>query len=144
MDYNSFHLFVHTFALKLKGANYKSHWNNLAHCEQWNMISILTKCPMEKCLILFHFNYLGFLYSQNWEIFKAIELFQCFWWKTYDVRFECVLWKMSDFVSFPLLGFTFFMKLRKFNFKSHWICPIKQCLIWFKFCCLSSILVRSW
>ena len=28
--------------------------------------------------------------------------------------------KMSDFVSFPLLGFTSVMKLRNFDFESHW------------------------
>ena len=28
--------------------------------------------------------------------------------------------KMSDFVSFPLLGFTLVIKLRKFDFESHW------------------------
>ena len=28
--------------------------------------------------------------------------------------------KMSDFVSFPLFGFTLVIKLRKFNFERHW------------------------
>ena len=28
--------------------------------------------------------------------------------------------KMSDFVSFPLLGFTLVIKLRNFDFESHW------------------------
>ena len=28
--------------------------------------------------------------------------------------------KMSDFVSFPLFGLTFFIRLRKFGFESHW------------------------
>ena len=28
--------------------------------------------------------------------------------------------KMSDFVSFPLFGFTLFIKLRNFDFESHW------------------------
>ena len=28
--------------------------------------------------------------------------------------------KMSDFISFPLFEFTLFVKLRNFNFKSHW------------------------
>ena len=27
---------------------------------------------------------------------------------------------MSDFVSFPLLGFTLVIKLRNFDFESHW------------------------
>ena len=28
--------------------------------------------------------------------------------------------KMSDFVSFPLFGFTLVVKLRNFDFESHW------------------------
>ena len=28
--------------------------------------------------------------------------------------------KMSDFVSFPLFGFTLVIKLRNFDFESHW------------------------
>ena len=35
-----------------------------------------------------------------------------------DVRFEHVHGKMSDFVSFPLFGFTLVIKLRNFNFES--------------------------
>ena len=36
-----------------------------------------------------------------------------------DVRFEYVLWKMCDFVLFPLFGFTLVTKLRNFDFESH-------------------------
>ena len=46
--------------------------------------------------------------------------------KKNDVRFEYVLIlfpmkheKMSDFVSFPLLGFILVIKLRNFDFESH-------------------------
>ena len=34
-------MFVFTFAMKLKDANYKSHWNILVFCGQWKMISDL-------------------------------------------------------------------------------------------------------
>ena len=37
-----------------------------------------------------------------------------------DVRFEYVPWKMPDFVSFLLPGFTLVIKLRNFDFGSHW------------------------
>ena len=36
-----------------------------------------------------------------------------------DFKLEYVLWKMHDFVSFPLFGFTLVIKLRNFDFKSH-------------------------
>ena len=36
-----------------------------------------------------------------------------------DVRFEYVLCKMSDFVSFPLSEFTLVTKLRNYDFESH-------------------------
>ena len=66
--------------------------------------------------------------------------------------------KMSDFVSFPLFRFTLVIKLRNFDFKGHqniqyflikkwcqiWLCPVKQCLIWFKLCCLSKKLEITW
>ena len=37
-----------------------------------------------------------------------------------DVRFEYVPWKMPDFVSFLLPGLTLVIKLRNFDFGSHW------------------------
>ena len=36
------------------------------------------------------------------------------------VRFEYVRGKMSDFLSFPLFGFTSVTKMRNFDFKGHW------------------------
>ena len=55
--------------------------------------------------------------------------------------------KMSDFVSFSLFGFFLVIKLKKFDFKGikipQILCPVKQCLIWFKLCCLSQILATS-
>ena len=73
--------------------------------------------------------------------------------------------KMLHLVSLPLFGFILIIKLRNFNFKSHWhtskvfwsktstsdlnmschwICPAKQYLIWFKLHCLNRILAISW
>ena len=37
-----------------------------------------------------------------------------------NVRFEYVPWKTYDFVSFSLFEFTLVIKLRNFDFKSHW------------------------
>ena len=73
---------------------------------------------------------------------------------------EYVPWKNVCFVSFPLLGFTAFIKLRNFNSETHeniliflvkndvrfehWTCTIKHCLIWFKIHCSSSIFEIIW
>ena len=37
-----------------------------------------------------------------------------------EVIFECVPWKMSGFISFLLLGSTLVIKLRSFDFETHW------------------------
>ena len=53
----------------------------------------------------------------EFSILKIIEILQYFLMKKrYGVRFEYVPWKMSDFVSFPLFGFTSVIKLRNFDF----------------------------
>ena len=36
-----------------------------------------------------------------------------------DVRFKYLQWKMYDFVSFPLFGFTLVIKPRNCDFESH-------------------------
>ena len=74
----SYYLFVLTFAMKLKHVNYKSYWNILVFGtnEKWCYIWI---CPMEKCLILFHFHCLGSL-SHKIEKFwfcKSLKSFKC-------------------------------------------------------------------
>ena len=76
------------------------------------------------------------------------------------VRFEYFPLKMSGFVSFSLFEFTLVIILKNFDFKSHWntsiffekknkwwqiwICPVNQCLMWFKLCYLSRLLGISW
>ena len=65
-DFISLSLFALTFAMKLKDANYKNHWNILVFSDQWKMMSDLNM-------------------SHG---------------------------KMSDFVVFPLFGFTLVIKLR--------------------------------
>ena len=68
-------------------------------------------------------------------------------------------WKISDFVLLPFLGFTLVIKLRNYDFESHWdtlvifdgkkwcqiwLYPDKMCLIWFKLLCLNRFLAISW
>ena len=42
LDFSSFWLFVLNFAMKLKDANCKSHWNILVFCEQGKVMSDLS------------------------------------------------------------------------------------------------------
>ena len=55
------------------------------------------------------------------SILKVIEILQYFLIKKYMLPdLNMSHGKMSDFVSFPLFGFTLVIKLRNFDFESHW------------------------
>ena len=56
LNFISIYLFVLTLAMKLKDANYKSHWNILVYWDQWKMISDLNMFH-GKYVILFYFSY---------------------------------------------------------------------------------------
>ena len=79
-------------------------------------------CSMEKCLILFHFHCLGSL-SQKTEKFQILKVIKILWYflikkdKLSDLYMS--YGKMSDFVSFPLFGFTLVKKMKNFDFESH-------------------------
>ena len=49
-----------------------------------------------------------------------MKYFSIVWPMKDDVRFEYVHEKMSDFVSFTMFGLTVVIKLRNFDFGSHW------------------------
>ena len=51
---------------------------------------------------------------------KYVQFPSILWPIKNDVRFEYFPWKMSDFVSFLLFLCTFAIKLRNFDFESHW------------------------
>ena len=74
------------------------------------------------CLTLFHFTFLCSILQWNWKmpIEKSLKYFSILQPMKKYFRFEYVPWKISDFVSFSLLGFTLAIKLRKFGFESHW------------------------
>ena len=112
--------------------------------ETWRQIWIY---PMEN--VWFPFISIVWLhFSHKTEIFwfwKSLKYYNIFWQRNIWRQ----TWKMSDFVSFPLLGFTLVIKIRNFDFESHWntliffdkkkrcqiwLCPVKPCLIWFKLC----------
>ena len=90
-------------------------------------------------------------YKSHWNILVFFDL----WKVTSDLNMFHE--KMSDFVSLPLFGFTW-VKLRNFDFESRWNTLIffykkydvifdyvlSNCLIWFRFRCLSRTLATSW
>ena len=116
---------IHCWDKSYQEINFKSHLNSALHILQCNW-----KMPIKS-----HRN-----------IFVLCEKIMS------DLnRFDFVLPKMSDFVSFQLFGFTLSIKVGKFDFESHWIfliktiwhqiwiCPIEKCLILFHFHCLGSL-----
>ena len=138
-----------TFTRRLKSSNYKSHWNILVLFQYvswknvWFCFNSIVWVPLviklKNCDFESHWNNLMFLIKK--DLVSALNMSHG---------------KMSDFVSFPLFGFTLVTKLRSSDFENHWniliffwlkkiccqiwMCPVKQCLIWFKLRCLSKIL----
>ena len=146
--------------MKLKDANYKGHWNILVFCDQWTLMSDLNMSHYLKLSDFISFPLFGFT-----EVIKLRNFdFENHWstWIFFDKKDRMLdlnlpHGKMSGIVSFTLFGFILVINLRNFGFESHvntlmffdkkcqiWVCPVKQCLIWYKLRCLSRILAISW
>ena len=93
-DFASFLFFGFTLVIKSRHFDFESHWNTLIYFDKKNIWCQIWICAMKKCLILFGY-------------------FNIFWWKK-DMLSDLNIshGKMTDFVSFPLLGFTLVIKLR--------------------------------
>ena len=97
--------------------------------------------------------------TEKYWFWKSLKYFNIFDIKKMisDLNMSHGLMEMSNFVSFPLFGLSLVIKLRNFDFESHWNtllffflkqkwCQIWmscQFLIWFKLCCVSIIWVIS-
>ena len=94
-DFILFYLIVLTFAMRLKSANYKSHWNILVFYDQWKIMSDLNmfygKMPDFVSFPLFGFTLVIKLRNFDFESHWNILIF--FNKKRYGVRFEYVPWK---------------------------------------------------
>ena len=99
--------------------NFKSHLYSALLCKCGNILPDLHLF----CLILFHFTCLCPIgnykmkdanYKSHWNIFLFCEE-----WKIMSYL-NMYHGRMPDFVSFPLFGFTFVIKLSNFNIESHW------------------------
>ena len=105
------------------------------------------------CLVWFYFTSFCSLLQWNWEVLikKVAEIFQYFTtkWKIMSDS-NMSHRKTSDFVSFLLLGFTLVIKVKNFDFESHWNALIYfdkkkiLCQIWMEkwFCFITVVLVH--
>ena len=106
--------------MKLKDANYKSHWNILviATNEKWCQIWIFWICPMENVWFCFtsivwvHFSHK----TEKFWFWKSLKQFNVFDKKRYGVRFKYAPWKnvWPCFISNVWVHFTH--KTEKFRF----------------------------
>ena len=134
--------------MKLKSSNYKSHWNILVLCEYvpgknaWfdfnSIVWVLFSHKTEK----FRF----------WKSWINLTIFDK---ERYVVRFEYVSRYDVWFCSISIVWFHFIhkteismLKVIKIFFDKKWckiwLCPVKQCLTWFKLRCLGKILALGW
>ena len=118
----SFYLFVLNFAMKLKNANHKSHWNNLVFIDQWNLKSNLSmahgKISDFVSSPLFGFTLVIKLRNVDFESHWNTSMF---FDKKNDVRFEYApsnsVWSGLSFVAWVNFG----NKLRNTDFNLNWI-----------------------
>ena len=113
-DFVSIYLFVLTFAMKLKSAIYKSHWNVLVFCDQSRIMSDLNMShgkmpdfvsfPLPGITLVIKLRNFDFESHWNTLILDIVS----------DLNMSHG--KMSDFVSVPLFGFTLVIKSRNFDF----------------------------
>ena len=115
-DFISLYLILLTFAMRLKSANGKSHWNVLIFCDHVRFEYVHYKnvwfCFVS--IVWFHFSHK----IENFQLWKSLKYFNMFWFKKL-LDLNMSHGKMSDFVSFPLFGFTLVIKLRNSDFESN-------------------------
>ena len=106
--------FVLTFAMKLKDANYKSHWNVLVFCEQWKMVSDLNISheTMSYFISFLMFGFTLFIKLRNFHFKSHWNTLIFFDKKDMVCALKMPHGKMSDFVSFPLFAFNLVINLK--------------------------------
>ena len=116
-DFISLYLLVLTFSVKLKDANYKSHWNVLVFCGQWKMISDLNMSHEKFCdfVSVQLFGFFGditdkFYFLNHWNTLTFFAK------KRHDVRFEYVPRKNVWVCLISIVWAHFSHKAEKFRF----------------------------
>ena len=83
-----------------------------------------TYCQIFTCPVWFYFTLIVCAHFCNeierCQVKKSLKCFSILRPVKNHVRFEYEQWKISDFVSFLLFGFTLVIKLGNFNFESYW------------------------
>ena len=135
-------MFGFTFATKLKGANYKSHRNILVFCNQWNLMSDLN---------MSHEEISGFISLSLFGFTLVIKLKFLFWksLKYYNIFNKKNKWRQIWICPMENVWFCFnsiawvhfhhkidICRFRKSLKYFIFLCPAKECLIWFKLHCL--------
>ena len=116
-------LFFFNFAIKLKVANYKSHWNILAFetSEKWILIWRKWKLnmPHGKMPDFVSFSLLGFtlvIKLRNFDFERHWKYFNIFWSKKNNVRFKYVLSNSVWFSLSFIVWAQFWQEVEKYRF----------------------------
>ena len=113
MIFFSLYLTVFTFTMRLKSSNCKSPWNVSG------LFEYVPRNNVWFCfnsIVLVHFSYK----TEKFQYWKSLKYFNIFFIKKDMVLHKNMSHgKMSDFVSFPLFGFSLVIKLRNVDFKGH-------------------------
>ena len=121
LDIVSFPLFGFTFVIKLRKLNLESHWKTLIcfdkKCVRFEYVSWKN--------VRFCFIFIGWVHfshkTENFWFWKSLKCFNMFLTKEDVISdLNTSRGKISEFVSFQLLELTLVIKLRYFDFESHW------------------------
>ena len=93
-DFISLYLIVLTFAMRLKSANYKSHWNILVFYDQWKIMSDLNMFhrKISDFVSIPLFGYTLDIKLRNFDFESHWNILIFFDKERYGVRFEYVPW----------------------------------------------------
>ena len=117
-DFISLYLIVLTFAMRLKSANYKSHWNILVFYNQWKITSDLNMShrKMSDFVSIPLFGFTLVIKLRNFDFESHWNTLIFFDKKRYGVRFEYVPWKNVWFCFISIVWVHFSHKTEKFRF----------------------------
>ena len=145
-------MFVLTFSIKWKDANYERSWNSFTIL---GPMKNDIRFKYKKCMILFYFHCLRSLQSWNWKIMilktlKYFNILRNVWrhilmcpMKKHPILFHSIVWVHLSHKTEKLW---FWKSLKYFNIFwwknilcQIWICPMEKCLILFYFYYLGSL-----
>ena len=122
LDFVSFPLFGLTLVKKTGNFDFESHWNTIIFFDKrryWVRFKYLPWKNVWFCFIFIvsvHFSHK----TDKLRFWKSLKYFNFIWSKK-DIASDFSMFhgNISDFIWFPLFGFTLVKKLRNFDFESH-------------------------